>query len=138
MWFLFSRTSDTYLNVGNSIFLHTNFDHILIIHFTVHYISTTNRIGIVMVSVLASCKIDRGFEHWSAPTKDNYNISFFKTFISYETCEHFLLFCFLITEMIFFTNSQFNRNILFLVNLVFRAYIPTKFDLCQQLRQYVQ
>ena len=55
-------------------------------------------------------------------TLKNYNISFFKTFISYETCEHFLLFCFLITEMIFFTNSQFNRNILFLVSLVFRAF----------------
>ena len=39
-----------------------------------------------------------------------------------KLCEHFLLFFFLITEMIFFTNSQFNKNILFLVNLVFRAF----------------
>ena len=30
-----------------------------------------NRIGCVMVSVLVSCAVDRGFKSWSDQTKDN-------------------------------------------------------------------
>jgi hypothetical protein len=35
------------------------------------YISEANRIGAVMVSVLASSVVDRGFEHSSGLTKDH-------------------------------------------------------------------